>query len=65
MTDKRLCELAEFEFIKSIRKISYGDNVEWSLFSVLQLNQLVLPKYPEHFEINVKKASTKNILRVL
>lgn len=42
VADERLCELAKSEFIRSNGKISCGDNVEWSLSSVLQLNQLVL-----------------------
>ncbi|MDO9530060.1 MAG: hypothetical protein Q7J27_13015 [Syntrophales bacterium] len=42
IADEKLCELAESEFIKSNGKISCGNNVEWSLSSVLQLNQLVL-----------------------
>ena len=42
MADERLCELAKSGFIRSNGKISCGDNVEWSLSSAHQLNQLVL-----------------------
>jgi hypothetical protein len=42
IADEQLCELAKSEFIKSNKQIKAGDKVEWSLSSVLQLNQLAL-----------------------
>jgi hypothetical protein len=42
MADEELCKLAESEFIACDGIIKIGDKVEWSLLSVLQLNQLVL-----------------------
>jgi len=42
IADEELCKLAESEFIKSDKSICVGDRVEWSLRSVLQLNQLTL-----------------------
>lgn len=42
VADERLCALAKSEFISSDKPINVGDKVEWSLSSVLKLNQLVL-----------------------
>lgn len=42
IADEELCDLAKSEFIKCDGKIKAGDKVEWSLLSVLQLNQLAI-----------------------
>jgi hypothetical protein len=42
MADEELCKLGESEFIACDGIIKIGDKVEWSLQSVLQLNQLVI-----------------------
>lgn len=42
IADEELCKLFKSEFINSTRQINCGDRMEWSLISVLQLNQFVL-----------------------
>ncbi len=42
IADEELCKLSKSEFINATGKINCGDRMEWSLISVLQLNQFVL-----------------------
>jgi len=45
--DEKMCEVAKSEFIKLDKELQISDTVEWSLLSVLQLNQFVLQMLDE------------------